>query len=71
VVALKYRLDEMLDFGDHFASNRINRGWTLAGVGEFFLEFFSRKNELSIAGATGAQWNGAILLRVLLTCRLL
>jgi hypothetical protein len=31
-------VDDVLDFSDHFASNRIHRGWTLAGVGEFFLK---------------------------------
>ena len=31
-------VDDVLDFCDHFASNRIHRGWTLAGVGEFFLK---------------------------------
>jgi hypothetical protein len=33
-------VDDDLDFGDHFASNPTKRGWTLAGVGDFFLKIF-------------------------------
>jgi len=36
-------LDNMQDFGDHFASNYIKRGWTLAGVGEILWKIFSQK----------------------------
>jgi hypothetical protein len=36
------RVDEAQDFGDHFASNRIKRGRTSTGGGEFFMKIILR-----------------------------